>query len=237
MQSMNLFFTDSTTSLLSLIKTLMSQHFKKIIINCSDKEFKLVKNVVNTFHQRSVHMNEDAMKAVKTVLNKHALKAQDIIKRWDIFRLIIKLKNVKITELQNRITALKTEWEINKAVIKHLRRNMKAVRKKWELLIWASILLTQCQILCSDVELMTELWLTLQCVWCLKIIVENILNKTACNSFWAIIINDTLMLHNVSCKTAHTWDSEFLLYYTKLLLSKYEQLIIYTENKSLWLLL
>jgi len=99
MQSMNLFSTDSTTSLLSLTETLMSQCFKKIIIDCSDKEFKLVKNVVNTFHQRSVHMNEDAIKAVKTVLNKHALKTQDIIK----------LKNVKITELQNRITALKTE--------------------------------------------------------------------------------------------------------------------------------
>jgi len=74
-QSMNLFSTDSAMSLLSLTEMSMSQHFKKIIIDCSDKEFKLVKNVVNTFHQRSVHMNEDAMKAVKTVLNKHVLKA------------------------------------------------------------------------------------------------------------------------------------------------------------------
>ncbi len=80
-------------------------------------------------------MNEDAMKAVKTVLNKHTLKTQDIVKRWDIFRFVIKLKNAKITELQSRIAALKTEWEINRAVIKHLRKNMKAVRKKWELLI------------------------------------------------------------------------------------------------------
>ncbi len=54
-------------------------------------------------------MNEDAMKAVKTVLNKHTLKAQGIVKRQDIFRLIIKLKNAKITELQSRIAALKTE--------------------------------------------------------------------------------------------------------------------------------
>jgi len=109
MQSMNLFFTDSATDLLSLTETSMSQHFKKIIISCSSEESELVKNVINTFHQRSVHMNEDAIKAVKTVLNKHALKTQGIVKKQDIFRLVIKSKNTKITELQSRITALKTE--------------------------------------------------------------------------------------------------------------------------------
>ena len=50
MQSMNLFSTDSTMSLLSLTETSMSQHFKKVIIDYSSKESELVKNVINTFH-------------------------------------------------------------------------------------------------------------------------------------------------------------------------------------------
>lgn len=130
MRGMDLFSTGSATGLLSPAETPMPQRFKEAIIGCSGEESELVEDVVNTFHQRSVHMDEDAMEAVKTVLNKHALKAQGIAKGRDISRLVIKLKDAKITELQSRIAALEAERETNRAVIRHLRRDMEAAREK-----------------------------------------------------------------------------------------------------------
>ncbi|KAI9874097.1 MAG: hypothetical protein M1830_009292 [Pleopsidium flavum] len=130
LRGMDLFSTGSAAGLLSPAETPTPQRFKDAIINGSGEKFELVKDVIQTLQESFVHMDETAREAIKTVLTKHALKAQGIAKGRDISRLAIKSKDAKITELQGRIADLEAERETNRAVIRHLRRDMEAARKK-----------------------------------------------------------------------------------------------------------
>ena len=130
MRGRDLFSTGGTVGLLSPAETPTPIRFKDVISGESGDEPELVKDVVNTLRDTSVHVNAKAMEAVKIVLNKHALKTQGIAKGRDISRLAIKSKDAKIEELQGRIAALEAERETNRAVIRHLRRDMESGRKK-----------------------------------------------------------------------------------------------------------
>lgn len=76
----------------------------------------------------SMAIDAETRDAIKTVCNKHALRTQGIAKGRDVSRLAIKSKDVKIAELQARIAALEAERETNRAVIRHLRRDMEMAR-------------------------------------------------------------------------------------------------------------
>jgi hypothetical protein len=58
------------------------------------------------------------------LLSKHALKIAGIVRGRDISRVALKAKDTKIAELQQRITALETEREMDKTVIKHFKSDM-----------------------------------------------------------------------------------------------------------------
>lgn len=78
----------------------------------------------------SIAVDCETRDALKTVCNKHALRTQGIAKGRDISRLAIKAKDGRIAELQARIAALEAERENNRAVIRHLRRDMEMGRNK-----------------------------------------------------------------------------------------------------------
>lgn len=78
----------------------------------------------------SIALDRDTRDAVKAVCNKHALRTQGIAKGRDISRLALKTKDGNIADLQARIAALEAERETNRAVIRHLRRDMELTRNK-----------------------------------------------------------------------------------------------------------
>lgn len=67
------------------------------------------------------NVDEETSKKLKEVLNKHALKTSGIAKGRDISRLALKSKDAKIAELQQRISALETEREMDKVVIRNIK--------------------------------------------------------------------------------------------------------------------
>lgn len=130
MRGRDLFSAASAAGLLSPAETPTPHRFKDAAVGGGADEPELVKEVVNTLHDASVHLDSAAMGAVKAVLNKHALKVQGIAKGRDISRLAIKSKDATIAELQARVAALEAERETNRAVIRHLRRDMEVGRKR-----------------------------------------------------------------------------------------------------------
>lgn len=78
----------------------------------------------------SIAVDAETRDAVKTVCNKNALRTQGIAKGRDISRLAIKAKDGKIAALQARIAALEAERETNRAVIRHLRRDIEMSRSQ-----------------------------------------------------------------------------------------------------------
>ena len=113
------------TGLISPAETPTPSRFKDISIG-GDSE--LAAEVLAALS--SIAVDGDTRDAVKTVCNKHALKTQGIAKGRDISRLAIKTKDGKIAELQARIAALEAERETNRAVIRHLRRDMEMARNR-----------------------------------------------------------------------------------------------------------
>jgi len=73
---------------------------------------------------RDQHLDADTTLSLREILNKYALKAQGIAKGRDVTRLSLKSKAAKIAELQQRITALETEHEMDKVAIKHFKNDM-----------------------------------------------------------------------------------------------------------------
>jgi hypothetical protein len=61
---------------------------------------------------------------LKKLFGRHALKIAGIVRGRDISRVALKTKDAKIAELQQRITSLETEREMDKTVIKHFKNDM-----------------------------------------------------------------------------------------------------------------
>ena len=114
-----------SAGLISPVETPTFNRFKDIPL-CGDSE--LTTEVLAALS--SVAVNNETRGAVKMVCNKHALRTQGIAKGRDISRLAIKTKDEKIAELQARIAALEAERETNRAVIRHLRRDMEMARNR-----------------------------------------------------------------------------------------------------------
>ncbi|KAF4636913.1 hypothetical protein G7Y89_g1178 [Cudoniella acicularis] len=69
-------------------------------------------------------IDEETKASLKQLLTRHALKISGIAKGRDITRVALKAKDGKIAELQQRITNLETEREMDKVVIRHFKSDM-----------------------------------------------------------------------------------------------------------------
>jgi hypothetical protein len=70
------------------------------------------------------HIDEEAAKNLKELLNKHAMKISGISKGRDITRVALRAKDVKIAELQQKIAALEAERDLDKRIIRHYKSDM-----------------------------------------------------------------------------------------------------------------
>jgi hypothetical protein len=69
-------------------------------------------------------IDEETTAELRKLLNRYALKNSGIEKGRDVTRLALKAKDAKIEELQARITALETEREMDKVIIRHFKDDM-----------------------------------------------------------------------------------------------------------------
>jgi hypothetical protein len=70
------------------------------------------------------HIDDETWSILKELLSKYAMKTSGIAKGRDITRIALKAKDAKIAELQQKITALETEREMDKTIIRHFKSDM-----------------------------------------------------------------------------------------------------------------
>lgn len=70
------------------------------------------------------HIDDETTSNLRKLLNKHALKISGIAKGRDITRVALKAKDAKIAELQQKITTLETERELDKTIIRHFKSDI-----------------------------------------------------------------------------------------------------------------
>ena len=70
------------------------------------------------------HIDDETGSSLNEMLTKHALRISGIAKGRDITRVSLKAKDAKIAELQQKITALETEREMDKTIIRHFKSDM-----------------------------------------------------------------------------------------------------------------
>ncbi|KAL8939181.1 MAG: hypothetical protein Q9216_003505 [Gyalolechia sp. 2 TL-2023] len=110
----------------SSVDTPTPRRFRDALQASQDSE--LTSEVLKVLHDSHVFVNSDVKAALKAICDKHSLSTLGIIKGRDMSRAMVTAKNAKISELQGTITALQAERETNRAVIRHLRRDMAVVK-------------------------------------------------------------------------------------------------------------
>ncbi|KAG4414372.1 hypothetical protein IFR04_012509 [Cadophora malorum] len=70
------------------------------------------------------HIDDDTTANLKQLLSRHAMKISGIAKGRDITRVALKAKETKIAELQQKISALEAQREMDRTVIKHFKSDM-----------------------------------------------------------------------------------------------------------------
>ena len=95
------------------------------------QESELASEVLTALQSHNASISSETRETLKNICNKHVLYTRGIIKGRDVSRAIAKSKDKQLMELQGEIEALKAERETNRAVIRHLRRDM-AGRKESE---------------------------------------------------------------------------------------------------------
>lgn len=88
----------------------------------SSPDYDITEEIMSLLRDQS--LDEATSSKVRQVLNKYALKTLGIAKGRDMTRLALKGKDTKIAELQQRITALETERDMDRVVIRHFRSDM-----------------------------------------------------------------------------------------------------------------
>jgi hypothetical protein len=84
--------------------------------------YDLTDEVMDILKEQS--LDDATTNELRQLLSRHALKIAGIVRGRDISRVALKTKDMKIAELQQRITALETEREMDKTVIKHFKSDM-----------------------------------------------------------------------------------------------------------------
>ncbi|KAL8761646.1 MAG: hypothetical protein Q9184_002260 [Pyrenodesmia sp. 2 TL-2023] len=92
------------------------------------QDSELASKVLRVLQDFKVPINSDVKAKLETICDSHALSARGILKGRDISRATVNTKNAKISELQQSIAALQAERETNRAVIRHLRRDMELAK-------------------------------------------------------------------------------------------------------------
>lgn len=95
--------------------------------NTQDSE--MASELIAILENHKVSLPAALRDALKGMCNKHVLYTKGIMKGRDVSRTLVKAKDERIAELQGEIEELKAERETNRAVIRHLRRDM-AARKE-----------------------------------------------------------------------------------------------------------
>lgn len=95
----------------------------------SNQGSELASEVLGVLQIHTASITPEARETLKGICNKHVLYTRGIMKGRDASRAMAKSKDERITELQGEIEGLKAERETNRAVIRHLRRDM-AVRNE-----------------------------------------------------------------------------------------------------------
>ncbi|KAL8916324.1 MAG: hypothetical protein Q9208_008591 [Pyrenodesmia sp. 3 TL-2023] len=88
----------------------------------------LTSEVLRVLQDSKMPINSDVKAEIKIICDRHALSTRGILKGRDISRAMVNAKNAKISELQENIVALQAERETNRAVIRHLRRDMELAK-------------------------------------------------------------------------------------------------------------
>ena len=89
----------------------------------------LASEVLSALQSHDASITPEAQETLKSICNKHVLYTRGIMKGRDVSRAMVKSKNERVTELQEEIESLKAERETNRAVIRHLQRDV-AFRKE-----------------------------------------------------------------------------------------------------------
>lgn len=95
------------------------------------QESELASEVLSALQNHNVSISCEAREMLKSICNKHVLYTRGIMKGRDVSRAMVQSKDKRMTDLQGEIEGLKAERETNRAVIRHLRRDI-AVRKESE---------------------------------------------------------------------------------------------------------
>ena len=111
----------STAGLLSPAITPSKPHDKAPL---SPEDSELAFEILDNLRDMHVDLNMEAVTVVKMIGTRYAMKMQGVARGRDISRQVIKNKEAKIVELQGKIAGLEAERETNRAVIRHLRRDM-----------------------------------------------------------------------------------------------------------------
>ncbi|KAL2042915.1 hypothetical protein N7G274_004675 [Stereocaulon virgatum] len=93
------------------------------------QDSELASELLNILQNHHVSIPPEVQNSVNNICNKHVLYTRGIMRGRDISRAMVKTKDERIAELQGEIEGLKAERETNRAVIRHLRRDM-AARKE-----------------------------------------------------------------------------------------------------------
>ena len=89
----------------------------------------LASEMLTTLAAHAIGLPADTKEAVRGICNRHVLHTRGIMKGRDISRAMVKTKDERIVEMQAEMEALRSERETNRAMVRHLRREM-AQRKE-----------------------------------------------------------------------------------------------------------
>lgn len=84
----------------------------------------LASEILTTLGTYAISLPSDAREAVKAICDRHVMHAKGIMKGRDVSRAMVRAKEERIAELQQTIGGLKGERETDRAVIRHLKRDM-----------------------------------------------------------------------------------------------------------------
>ncbi|KAK3722202.1 hypothetical protein LTR37_002635 [Vermiconidia calcicola] len=90
--------------------------YKDALVNPADLASSLTSEVLAALSKGKVSIPAETLSNVRTILTRHDLKNQGVIKGRDISRLAIKAKDAKIAELQARIASLEADREVERGL-------------------------------------------------------------------------------------------------------------------------
>ncbi|KAK5127205.1 hypothetical protein LTR85_008567 [Meristemomyces frigidus] len=93
--------------------------YKDALTNPADSASSLTSETLATLS--STNIPPDVISYLRSILSKHDLKTQGIIRGRDISRLALKARDAKIAELQKKIESLQADMELDRSVMRQLR--------------------------------------------------------------------------------------------------------------------